>query len=126
MRILVLLLLLSISAFGQSEYAVVNLYRINAVCSSCAVAIKVNDEDVTNIQNRDKIELKFKRSKEIVITISGEKPKFLYQYTFQLEKGKVYYYNVKPRIPRAKGFKIVSLDDSLLEYEFTEHSFILD
>ena len=126
MKILIFFLLITTQGFTQPQNIKLNLYRINALCSSCKVQVYVNDQFITDIKNTEKIELKFKKEQMIKLIIAGENPKFLYEYAFKLKKDGIYNYNVKPRIPSAKGFKLKVMDASLYEYEYHEKSFSID
>ena len=126
MIINILLLFITIQNFAQSENISLNLHRVNALSSKCEVQVFVNDQLITNINNTEKIQLKFKNEQTIKLTILGDNPKFMYDYTLELKKGEVYNYNVKPRIPTAKGFKLIVLDTSLYHYKYQEKSYSLE
>ncbi len=126
MIINILFLFITIQNFAQSENISLNLHRVNALCSKCEVQVFVNDQLITNINNTEKIQLKFKNEQTIKLTILGDNPMFMYDYTLGLKKGEVYNYNVKPRIPTAKGFKLIVLDTSLYHYKYQEKSYSLE
>lgn len=119
-----LFFLLSIKSFSQADYAIINIYRSQAICLGCApVQVLLDGKSICSLTSGTQLEYHVFQPGNMLLTIT-DGLSYTKSLNVDVRKGGVYYFEADARLPRFLGFNLKQLDKPIKKGKMSENSIL--